>query len=117
MTYGYKLVGKAGRLPLDYVPSLIGIRYKQEEPSPEDVYFEQIETAGFLTGDESVDVKLSQWLAYDEVSSECKDPILEVRSGTLAFYCPASDLLGMSRDAGRVNLNEAIERLLSGRKQ
>lgn len=115
MAHVYKLVGKAGRQSPDYVPSLIGIGYKQEAPTPDDAYFEQYECEEFRSTGERIDLRLSQWIVFDELSQGGRDPILEVRAGTLAFYCPVSDLRTIADEEGWVNLNEAIDKLVSGR--
>lgn len=118
MAHVYKLVGKAGRQDLDYVPSLIGIKFQQTDPTPDDMYFEQLELPDLDFGDvyDSFTVTFSQWIAYDEVSQDGRDPILAVKAGYLSFYCPASELKEQLAEGGHVNLTEVVERLLTGRR-
>lgn len=111
MAYGYTLVGKAGRLSPDYVPSLIGVGYRQEEPGPDDMYFERAEDVSI----DDLTLARSQWVNYDSLPAGSRDPILALKSARGSFYCPAGELREQFVEAGKVNALARLDAFLAGR--
>lgn len=86
--HGYVLKGNSKTAPTDYIPSLIGVDVTQVNASRGDPYFERVDIADRRI----TSLARSRWVSYDSLPLPNRDPILEVKSPTGAYYIPASEL-------------------------
>lgn len=91
--YGYILKGLAGKVPQEYIPSLIGVDSSHPADTTLAAYFERIE----LKDRTITSITTSKYISYDNVTEADPNPsindvILMVRTPRGGYYIPKGEL-------------------------